>query len=203
MDEGLRERTTLAITSRKALRDDNNPNEDNNNKITVNETTNDRPSTQQSSNNSDLLISWRRILMLIMAVTVHNFPEGLAVGIGFGSIGKTPAATFEKAFNLALGIGLQNFPEGFLFKKIISKFLIFFFRFSCFFTTCQFWIFTFSCLSLWTIKRYGRTSSCFIRIFCCSSHGSHSPLCFKFCCWSNDLCGNFKKKYFIKNLYIF
>lgn len=57
-------------------------------------------------------LSWRRILLLIMAVTVHNIPEGLAVGVGFGSVGKTPAATFEKAFNLALGIGLQNFPEG-------------------------------------------------------------------------------------------
>ncbi|TKR92824.1 hypothetical protein L596_007398 [Steinernema carpocapsae] len=56
--------------------------------------------------------SWRRILLLILAVTVHNIPEGLAVGVGFGSVGQTPAATFESAFNLALGIGLQNFPEG-------------------------------------------------------------------------------------------
>jgi len=66
-------------------------------------------------NNSEYsahLVSWRRILLLIMAVTVHNIPEGMAVGVGFGSIGKTPAATFEKAFNLAIGIGLQNFPEG-------------------------------------------------------------------------------------------
>ncbi|KAM3722280.1 Zinc transporter ZIP11 [Dirofilaria immitis] len=57
-------------------------------------------------------ISWRRILLLIIAVTVHNIPEGLAVGVAFGSIGKTSKATFESAFALALGIGLQNFPEG-------------------------------------------------------------------------------------------
>uniref|UniRef100_A0A915PRJ4 Zinc transporter ZIP11 n=1 Tax=Setaria digitata TaxID=48799 RepID=A0A915PRJ4_9BILA len=57
-------------------------------------------------------ISWRRILLLIIAVTVHNIPEGLAVGVAFGSIGKTAKATFESAFTLALGIGLQNFPEG-------------------------------------------------------------------------------------------
>uniref|UniRef100_A0A915CEV4 Zinc transporter ZIP11 n=1 Tax=Parascaris univalens TaxID=6257 RepID=A0A915CEV4_PARUN len=57
-------------------------------------------------------ISWRRILLLIIAVTVHNIPEGLAVGVAFGSVGKAARATFESAFNLALGIGLQNFPEG-------------------------------------------------------------------------------------------
>ena len=87
-------------------------------------------------------------MLLILAVTVHNIPEGLAVGqccaltlfiipvnvyslafyvvifcfpihycsliigVGFGSVGKSEAATFETAFNLALGIGLQNFPEG-------------------------------------------------------------------------------------------
>lgn len=56
--------------------------------------------------------SWRRIMLLILAVTVHNIPEGLAVGVGFGSVGKTEAAKFETAFNLAIGIGLQNFPEG-------------------------------------------------------------------------------------------
>jgi zinc transporter 11 len=57
-------------------------------------------------------VSWRRLMLLITAVTVHNIPEGMAVGVGFGSIGATKSATFEKAFNLALGIGLQNFPEG-------------------------------------------------------------------------------------------
>jgi len=55
---------------------------------------------------------WRRILLLIVAVTVHNIPEGLAVGVGFGAIGRTKSATFESARNLALGIGIQNFPEG-------------------------------------------------------------------------------------------
>lgn len=64
---------------------------------------------QQKSTNET---SWRRILLLIIAITVHNIPEGLAVGVGFGAIGKTATATFENARNLAIGIGIQNFPEG-------------------------------------------------------------------------------------------
>lgn len=56
--------------------------------------------------------SWRRIILLILAITIHNIPEGLAVGVGFGAIGKTSSATFERARNLAIGIGIQNFPEG-------------------------------------------------------------------------------------------
>ncbi|XP_018425832.1 PREDICTED: zinc transporter ZIP11 [Nanorana parkeri] len=56
--------------------------------------------------------SWRRIMLLILAITIHNIPEGLAVGVGFGAIGKTASATFESARNLAIGIGIQNFPEG-------------------------------------------------------------------------------------------
>nr|XP_055031080.1 zinc transporter ZIP11-like isoform X1 [Misgurnus anguillicaudatus] len=56
--------------------------------------------------------SWRRILLLILAITIHNIPEGLAVGVAFGAIGKTQSATFESARNLAIGIGIQNFPEG-------------------------------------------------------------------------------------------
>lgn len=43
---------------------------------------------------------------------MHNIPEGLAVGVGFGAAGKSSAATFESARNLAIGIGIQNFPEG-------------------------------------------------------------------------------------------
>uniref|UniRef100_A0A2C9JG87 Zinc transporter ZIP11 n=1 Tax=Biomphalaria glabrata TaxID=6526 RepID=A0A2C9JG87_BIOGL len=58
------------------------------------------------------LINWRRMMLLIIAITIHNIPEGLAVGVGFGAIGKTPSATLDKARNLAFGIGIQNFPEG-------------------------------------------------------------------------------------------
>ncbi|XP_072312439.1 zinc transporter ZIP11-like [Eucyclogobius newberryi] len=56
--------------------------------------------------------NWRRILLLILAITIHNIPEGLAVGVAFGAIGKTSTATFESARNLAIGVGIQNFPEG-------------------------------------------------------------------------------------------
>ncbi|XP_073654049.1 zinc transporter ZIP11 isoform X1 [Tursiops truncatus] len=102
--------------------------------------------------------SWRRIVLLILAITIHNIPEGLAVGVGFGAVEKTASATFESARvdaaagmeprtwlrmaplspepwnagachpavsklrvnpsgfqtgrNLAIGIGIQNFPEG-------------------------------------------------------------------------------------------
>uniref|UniRef100_A0A8V1ANV0 Zinc transporter ZIP11 n=1 Tax=Gallus gallus TaxID=9031 RepID=A0A8V1ANV0_CHICK len=117
--------------------------------------------------------SWRRILLMILAITIHNIPaggenrrvvpppqtlfcylrkwallpfeccslgelhfkgdlseeqsplcralscphhtqhhQGLAVGVGFGAIGKSVSATFQSARNLAIGIGIQNFPEG-------------------------------------------------------------------------------------------
>ncbi|KAG8224703.1 hypothetical protein J437_LFUL006090 [Ladona fulva] len=42
-------------------------------------------------------LQWRRILLLVVAITVHNIPEGLAVGVGFGAIGKSKSATFESA----------------------------------------------------------------------------------------------------------
>ncbi|GIX13249.1 MAG: ZIP family metal transporter [Paracoccaceae bacterium] len=50
--------------------------------------------------------SLRRIWLFIIAITIHNFPEGLAVGVGFGSGG------LEGGMPLAIGIGLQNAPEG-------------------------------------------------------------------------------------------
>ena len=48
----------------------------------------------------------RRVFLFILAITIHNFPEGLSVGVGFGS------ANIDKALALAIGIGLQNIPEG-------------------------------------------------------------------------------------------
>ncbi|MFQ5888530.1 MAG: ZIP family metal transporter [Gemmatimonadota bacterium] len=51
-------------------------------------------------------VAWRRSTLLISAITIHNLPEGLAVGLGFGS------GDLGRAIVLALGIGLQNIPEG-------------------------------------------------------------------------------------------
>lgn len=56
---------------------------------------------------------WRKTTLLVLAITLHNIPEGLAVGVAFGaaSLG-VPKATLGGALALALGIGLQNLPEG-------------------------------------------------------------------------------------------
>jgi ZIP family zinc transporter len=57
--------------------------------------------------------SWQRSTLLVLAITQHNIPEGLAVGVAFGALGQggSPAA-LGGAMALAFGIGLQNFPEG-------------------------------------------------------------------------------------------
>lgn len=57
--------------------------------------------------------SWRRSTLLVLAITLHNVPEGLAVGVAFGAAAlDLPGATFGGALALAIGIGIQNFPEG-------------------------------------------------------------------------------------------
>jgi len=60
--------------------------------------------------------SWRRSVLLVMAITLHNIPEGLAVGVAFGAgaslTGDLKSAQIASAIALAVGIGLQNFPEG-------------------------------------------------------------------------------------------
>jgi ZIP family zinc transporter len=57
--------------------------------------------------------TWRRTTLLVLAITLHNLPEGLAVGVAFGAAAAgLPAATLTGALALAVGIGIQNFPEG-------------------------------------------------------------------------------------------
>ncbi|NBC15991.1 MAG: ZIP family metal transporter [Bacteroidetes bacterium] len=60
--------------------------------------------------------SWRRSTLLVLAITLHNIPEGLAVGVTFGAVAAGieagTGATLGAAIALAIGIGLQNFPEG-------------------------------------------------------------------------------------------
>ncbi len=56
---------------------------------------------------------WQRSVLLVLAITLHNIPEGLAVGVAFGAVAAgIPSANLAGAVALALGIGLQNFPEG-------------------------------------------------------------------------------------------
>lgn len=57
--------------------------------------------------------SWHRSVLLVMAITLHNIPEGLAVGVAFGAVATgDPSASLGAAIALALGIGIQNLPEG-------------------------------------------------------------------------------------------
>ena len=57
--------------------------------------------------------SWRQTTLLVTAITLHNIPEGLAVGVAFGAAAAgLPSATLAGAISLAIGIGIQNFPEG-------------------------------------------------------------------------------------------
>ncbi|NLJ07421.1 MAG: ZIP family metal transporter [Sphingobacteriales bacterium] len=57
--------------------------------------------------------SWQRSVLLVLAITLHNIPEGLAVGVAFGALSHNPdAGVLTGAIALAIGIALQNFPEG-------------------------------------------------------------------------------------------
>lgn len=60
-----------------------------------------------------LSVTWERSILLITAITVHNIPEGLAIGVAFGAVAEgLDVASMTAAVTLAIGIGLQNFPEG-------------------------------------------------------------------------------------------
>ncbi len=57
--------------------------------------------------------SWRRSTLLILAITLHNIPEGLAVGVAFGAAAvSNSTAALSSAVALAIGLGIQNLPEG-------------------------------------------------------------------------------------------
>ena len=64
---------------------------------------------------------WRKTVLLVLAIALHNIPEGLAVGVAFGALaspellglGESSVFTIGSAIALAIGIGIQNFPEGF------------------------------------------------------------------------------------------
>lgn len=57
---------------------------------------------------------WKKTTLLLLAITIHNIPEGLAVGVAFGALAYGfDHASLTGATALALGIGIQNFPEGF------------------------------------------------------------------------------------------
>jgi len=57
--------------------------------------------------------NWSKSILLVLSITLHNIPEGLAVGVGFGAVGAgIGSASLAGAIALALGIGIQNFPEG-------------------------------------------------------------------------------------------
>jgi ZIP family zinc transporter len=68
---------------------------------------------QPTENAEGLPTTWKRSVLLVLAITLHNIPEGLAVGVAFGALAyNLPGASLAGAVALALGIGIQNFPEG-------------------------------------------------------------------------------------------
>lgn len=65
------------------------------------------------SESEGIKTSWQRSTLLVLAITLHNIPEGLAVGVAFGAVATNlPSASIGGAIALAIGIGLQNLPEG-------------------------------------------------------------------------------------------
>jgi len=68
----------------------------------------------EKSDAEGIKTSWQRSTLLVLAITIHNIPEGMAVGVAFGALHYgLPSASLAGAVSLAIGIGLQNFPEGF------------------------------------------------------------------------------------------
>ncbi len=69
--------------------------------------------TAEGQHQEGIAVQWRKSTLLVLAITLHNFPEGLAVGVAFGAVAQgLPSATLAGAVALAIGIGIQNMPEG-------------------------------------------------------------------------------------------
>lgn len=68
----------------------------------------------QTDQAEGIMTKWQRSILLVLAITLHNIPEGLAVGVAFGAAasGDLNTASIAGAVALAIGIGIQNFPEG-------------------------------------------------------------------------------------------
>jgi len=72
--------------------------------------------------------SWHKTTLLVLAMSLHNIPEGLVIGVSFGALAQgLPGATLASAIALAVGIGIQDFPEGLavsmpLYRKGVSRF---------------------------------------------------------------------------------
>jgi ZIP family zinc transporter len=67
----------------------------------------------QTTDAEGVKTSWRRTTLLVLAITLHNIPEGLAIGVAFGAVAAGyESATLGAAIALAIGIGIQNCPEG-------------------------------------------------------------------------------------------
>lgn len=68
---------------------------------------------ESEEGSSSKVTKYRKSILLVLAVTLHNIPEGLAVGVAFGGVAAgIPGTSIAAAIALAIGIGLQNFPEG-------------------------------------------------------------------------------------------
>ena len=69
--------------------------------------------TKDGEQKEGVSTSWKKSVLLVSAITIHNIPEGLAVGVAFGAVAANfSGATLAGAIALAIGIGIQNFPEG-------------------------------------------------------------------------------------------
>jgi len=85
----------------------------------------------QQNETEGISTTWKRTTLLVLAITLHNIPEGLAVGVAFGAVAAGyNSATTAGAVALALGIGIQNFPEGLavampLRRESVSRFKAF------------------------------------------------------------------------------